>query len=570
MKQTPKIVMEEENKDILSEFDGEIIERIDKKVYNIDLEEIVRYQKGIRLGKGGFAVCYNCICLNTKKIYAIKEINKNKYSDTDKYSLINNEIKIHKPLEHPNIVKLIDTFERNEKLYLLLEYCENNDLSALLKKRKKLKEVEVIYYIARLIEAIKYLHEHRIVHRDIKLSNIFLTNKLEVKLGDFGLAKKISLNETMNEENGTPTYMAPEIFEGNGYSFEVDIWAIGIIMYKLILGELPFYDKDNNKDALKTKIMNLNYKTPEYPHISNAAKDLIKKILVKDPNERPTLNQILQHDFFHLGRSIPKLLPIVFKDKEPSINYIKNFMPDADDNGIVNRDVKFILKSKIQKKEETAPEQQNNNKINDDVYVAECYRDKNYIDYYGLAYVLSNKYFGVCFKDNTKILCNPKRNKYFYIKKGTEKKIYNRNDENIKKNHDLNKKVDLLEQFLLHCIKKNESNTSQSETNNNCDVIEVDDKPAEVTVYVDSYYIDDDSTILLILNNKIIQIMMKNGDNVFFLKGEEEIIKIHNKNRTVIKNHVFNLQEFLETQDGDIKKKIETAQRLFAKVLENK
>ena len=552
---------EEIEDDIFSQFQGETIKR---RIQTPDGVEVIEYKKGEALGEGGFAISYKAINIKTKEIFVLKEMLVNKKNQ----NIYNQEQEIHSSLNHPNIVKLIDTFNFNEKLYFLLEYCENRDLFSLLIRRKKLKEVEVIYYITNLIKAIEYLHKQRIVHRDIKLSNIFLTDKLEVKLGDFGLAKKISEKELMTGEDGTIYYMAPEIFKGKGYSFEVDIWAIGIIMYKLILGELPFYG--NNKKNTEYKIMKGELKFPENSITSKAAKDLIKKILVKNPNERPTLNQILQHDFFHLGRSIPKLLPIVFKDKEPSIKYIKNFMTDADDNGIVNRDVKFILKSKIQKKEKIVLEQQNNNKINDDVYVAECFKEKKYIDDYGLAYVLSNKYFGVCFKDNTKILCNPKRNKYFYIKKGTEKKIYNRNDENIKKNHDLNKKVDLLEQFLLHCIKKNESNTSQSETNNNCDVIEVDDKPAEVTVYVDSYYIDDDSTILLILNNKIIQIMMKNGDNVFFLKGEEEIIKIHNKNRTVIKNHVFNLQEFLETQDGDIRKKIETAQRLFAKVLENK
>ena len=318
---------EEIEDDIFSQFQGEKIKR---RIQTPDGVEVIEYKKGEALGEGGFAISYKAINIKTKEIFVLKEMLVNKKNQ----NIYNQEQEIHSSLNHPNIVKLIDTFNFNEKLYFLLEYCENRDLFSLLIRRKKLKEVEVIYYITNLIKAIKYLHEQRIVHRDIKPENIFLTDKLEVKLGDFGIAKKLSENEIMTNENGTDGYMAPEIFKENGYSFEVDVWAIGIIIYQLILGEVPFYG--NDKKEIRKKIREVDYEFPENAIISNAAKDLIKQILVKDPNERPTLGEILQHDFFHLVRSIPKLLPISFKDKEPSINYIKNFMLDADNNGIVN------------------------------------------------------------------------------------------------------------------------------------------------------------------------------------------------------------------------------------------
>ena len=114
--------------------------------------------------------------------------------------------------------------------------------------------------------------------------------------------------------------MAPEIFDKNGYSFEVDIWALGIIMYNLLTGLLPFYDED--KDKISKLIMEKDFTFPLEPKISNVAKDLINQILVKNPNKRPNLNQILFHDFFHIG-IFPELPNIETLVKEPNIDEIK-------------------------------------------------------------------------------------------------------------------------------------------------------------------------------------------------------------------------------------------------------
>ena len=120
--------------------------------------------------------------------------------------LFYNERDIHQKLDHPNIVKLIDFFEYNDKFYLLTEFCEYRDLSYLLSKRKKMEEIEVKYYILNLINALKYLHGKGIVHRDIKLSNVYITKNLEVKLGDFNLSQSISLNGKNKDISGTFYY----------------------------------------------------------------------------------------------------------------------------------------------------------------------------------------------------------------------------------------------------------------------------------------------------------------------------------------------------------------------------
>ena len=291
---------------------------------------VIEYQKGEEFYKGGFSRCYKCMDIKNKKIFVMKESVNNDIS--------NNEIKIHKSLKHKNIVSYKDTIKEDEKIYIIMEFCENKNLAYLIEKRKKLKELEVQYYILQLINALIYMHKKYIIHRDLKPENLFLNENLELKISDFGIAKKLSyIDEKIKDRAGTLPYMAPEVFEKTGYSFEVDIWAVGVIIYFLIIGKTPF--KGSNYAEIKEKIKKVDYSFPKDAIISNAAKDLIRQILIKDPKKRPNLRQILMHDFFVLGRSIPKLIPPRFKDEEPSIEYIRNFMVDADENGIVNKKV---------------------------------------------------------------------------------------------------------------------------------------------------------------------------------------------------------------------------------------
>mmetsp|Transcript_31604 Transcript_31604/g.30916 ORF Transcript_31604/g.30916 Transcript_31604/m.30916 type:complete len:115 (+) Transcript_31604:280-624(+) len=112
----------------------------------------------------------------------------------------------------------------------------------MLRRRKRLHELEVQCYALQMITAMKYLHGHRIIHRDLKLGNLFLNDKMEIKLGDFGLATKLEFDgERKRTICGTPNYIAPEVLEGKGgHSYEVDIWSLGVIIYTLIVGKPPF------------------------------------------------------------------------------------------------------------------------------------------------------------------------------------------------------------------------------------------------------------------------------------------------------------------------------------------
>jgi polo-like kinase 1 len=297
--------------------------------------QIRKYIKGRLLGKGGFAKCYEFTCTDTKKISAAKVVTKSSLVKSRAKQKLISEIKIHKSLHHPQIVGFEHYFEDTENVYILLEMCHNQSLNELLKRRKRLTEIETQCYIVQIIKGLKYLHSHRVIHRDLKLGNLFLTDKMELKIGDFGLATKLEFEgERKRTVCGTPNYIAPEILDGKtGHSYEVDIWSLGVIMYTLIIGKPPFETQDV-KTTYKRIKMNA-YSFPEGAVISEAAKALITEILNSDPLKRPGLDQILAHDFFNQGTSIPKLLPTSTLACTPSLSYIRQYMPEAGSNGIV-------------------------------------------------------------------------------------------------------------------------------------------------------------------------------------------------------------------------------------------
>jgi len=162
-------------------------------------------------------------------------------------------------------------------------------MNELLRRRKRLTEPEVMYFMMHLIEGTMYMHSNNVIHRDLKLGNLFLSRNLEVKIGDLGLATKLNTAEERRTTIcGTPNYIAPEIIDGkkggNGHSFEVDIWSIGVILYTLLFGRPPYEAKDVK--ATYQRILNNEYSFPENVAVSESAKDLIKAMLQRDPKSR--------------------------------------------------------------------------------------------------------------------------------------------------------------------------------------------------------------------------------------------------------------------------------------------
>ena len=291
-----------------------------------DKNKIRKYKIGRFLGKGGFAKCYEFICQDNNKIFAAKVIDKSSLkTDRQRQKLIT-EIKIHKSCHYPNIVAFEHNFEDAENVYILLELCQNQTLNEVHVRRKTLTELEVQCYIIQLIKALQYLHSHRIIHRDLKLGNLFLNDKMELKVGDFGLATKLDYDgELKKTVCGTPNYIAPEVISRTGHTYMVDTWAVGIIIFTLLCGRPPFETRDVKTTYGKIKAADFTF--PEHCKISKVAKNLIKKILVVDPKKRPSLKDVLLDDFFNQGVAIPKFLPTSTLALKPPSEYIRRYIP---------------------------------------------------------------------------------------------------------------------------------------------------------------------------------------------------------------------------------------------------
>ena len=283
------------------ETNSSLIEEITIK--QTDDIQIRKYYKVRLLGEGNHSKCYEFKCYENNKLFAAKVYNK-KNLEKQKFM---NEINIHKSLYHSNIVAFNNYFADKENIYILLELCQNQTLNELLKRRKTLTEIEVQCYLIQLIKALKYLHSRDIIHCNLKLQHLFLTDKMELKLGGFGSAINAFDKERKKVFYDSSNYIPPEILNNKEeYSYEVDIWSSGVILYTLLIGNNPFEAKDIETTFKKIKIN--GYIFPKMAIISEEAKDLISKILVLDSSKRPSLDQILSHDYFKQNNTIPELM----------------------------------------------------------------------------------------------------------------------------------------------------------------------------------------------------------------------------------------------------------------------
>jgi polo-like kinase 1 len=191
-----------------------------------------------------------------------------------------------------------------------LELCPNQTLNDLLKKKRRFSEPEAMFYIYELVQGLIYLRKERVIHRDLKLGNLFLGSEMELKIGDFGLAAKLDFDEEKKTTIcGTPNYIAPEILDNHqkGHSFQVDVWSLGVVMFTMLVGKPPFEDVDVK--STYQRIRDNAYAFPESLYLSSGAKNLIQSILRHDPKSRPTVFELLKHSWF--GNSAHLLPPSI-------------------------------------------------------------------------------------------------------------------------------------------------------------------------------------------------------------------------------------------------------------------
>ena len=260
--------------------------------------DISFYKFGRVIGRGAFGKVNIGLNILTGRIVAIKSFNKQNLLNEKAKKKILYETNLMRGLYHPSVTKILETFETDKYMLIIMEYISGGNLQNFVKKRRKLCEKTAKILYRQIIQGIKYIHSKGIVHRDIKLENILLDLNNIVKICDFGVGKLTQKGQKLMDQCGTPVYMAPEIIKGDGYEgFPVDVWSSGVALYIMLSGNIPF-NRDKTHD-LQSAIMNLPYK--KIDDISDNANDLLQNILEKNPNKRLTPDEILEHPWMNEG-----------------------------------------------------------------------------------------------------------------------------------------------------------------------------------------------------------------------------------------------------------------------------
>ena len=255
------------------------------------------YQIGKTIGKGTFGKVKLATHIYTKEKVAIKILDKAKMKDENDFQRVQKEISILKKLKHKNIVQMYEIIQTRNNLCLILDYAEGGELFEYISKKTKLTEIESCKLFQDIINGLDYLHQQNIAHRDLKPENLLLDYSKSIKIADFGLSTTYTDNILLKTPCGTPSYAPPEMLKGGKYhGMFSDIWSCGIILYAMLVGYLPFIEK--NEEVICEKIIQGKFDIPS--HLSPSAIDLLKKILINDPKKRLDINQIKSHPWFNL------------------------------------------------------------------------------------------------------------------------------------------------------------------------------------------------------------------------------------------------------------------------------
>ncbi|XP_078516660.1 serine/threonine-protein kinase MARK2 isoform X16 [Lissotriton helveticus] len=272
-----------------------------------DQPHIGNYRLLKTIGKGNFAKVKLARHVLTNKEVAVKIIDKTQLNSSSLQKLFR-EVRIMKVLNHPNIVKLFEVIETEKTLYLVMEYASGGEVFDYLVAHGRMKEKEARAKFRQIVSAVQYCHQKLIVHRDLKAENLLLDADMNIKIADFGFSNEFTFGNKLDTFCGSPPYAAPELFQGKKYDGpEVDVWSLGVILYTLVSGSLPF-DGQNLKE-LRERVLRGKYRIPFY--MSTDCENLLKKFLILNPSKRGTLEQIMRDRWMNVGHEDDELKPYV-------------------------------------------------------------------------------------------------------------------------------------------------------------------------------------------------------------------------------------------------------------------
>ena len=457
------------------------------------------------LGSGTFGKVKLGIYIPNKEKVAIKIIEKSKMTEKDDLVRLEREFEMLAQFNHPNLIMVSEIFESDNNYYTVMDYCEEGELFNYIVKNKYLSEEESAFFYYQLINGLEYIHSLGIVHRDLKPENLLLTKDHILKIIDFGLSNyfKEGQSRYLYTPCGSPCYASPEMVTGNSYDgIMIDVWSTGIILFAMLCGYLPFEDKNNEK--LFKKIAECKIEYPDY--ISEEARDLMKQIIVPNPKERITINDIKKHNFYKRGKQL--------FDKEFTIQFIS----DVDFNN--NK------KNENDKNEDNKSNKSNNANISGIKYIdkIENLDTKENIE-----------------ETNSNLNKNEKKEDSIIFKDKIEKKkeeiIIENNSINFDDHELMNDSFPLDSDNNLHINKNSKINGVSNENSmyknnnnaiNNVDINDITIKDENINNYINS---NDNPNIKN--NNSNISIKNKNeyiinGNNNIFISNEENIIGNNN------------------------------------------
>ncbi|XP_029164581.1 serine/threonine-protein kinase polo isoform X2 [Nylanderia fulva] len=443
------------------------------------------YMRGRFFGKGGFAKCYEITESKSHHVYAGKIVPKSLMIKSNQREKMTQEIAIHQTLNHKNIVGFHSFFDDSHNIYIILELCRKRSMMELHKRRKALSECETRYFMKQILDGVFYLHQHRIIHRDLKLGNLFLNDELQVKIGDFGLATKLEHDgERKKTVCGTPNYIAPEVLTKVGHSYEADVWSIGCIMYTLLVGKPPF--ETSSLKETYTRIKQVQYKTPQ--HISKPAMNMVANMLQLNPARRPSVAKLMKDTFFTSGY-MPTSLPLSCLTMAPRLDMLESHcnrkpLGEMNLNGYSEQDIlaSRVPNSPLRKAKLSAEVVEQPQRINHDIkkmlYTLKeqltavlkykpakdvtCSGDEmtdpaaqpviwiskwvDYSDKYGFGYQLSDDGVGVMYNDGTRLIMLANGFNIHYINREGDELYYTVKEYPL----NLEKKMKLMNFFLKY------------------------------------------------------------------------------------------------------------------------